>query len=167
MRLPITLFTIALASTGIARAASSQPIIDLNALQASPLEISEGLAPLDRSDRDGKPPKEMPQSCKDAAITPEQKTKIDEAVYQANREKIQQDADLKLAFMNYSHTVKDATSDLQAGQNASTQLRDAIQRIVGSHLGLGTRILYEIVTPEQRAKTFECMLELHKKHRKF
>lgn len=167
MKLPMTLCAMVLASTAIAQAAQSQ--IDLSVLQsASPQEILEGLGPQrhkdDKDEKDTK--KEMPQSCTEAAITPEQKTKIEEAVYQAKREKIQQDADLKLAFMNYSHTLKDPTSDLKAGQDATTQLSDAIQKKVVAHLNLGTKIIFEIVTPEQRAKTFDCMVDMHKKYRR-
>ncbi|MGZ3742886.1 MAG: hypothetical protein ACXWRE_09780 [Pseudobdellovibrionaceae bacterium] len=165
MKLTVSLLAVVLASAGIAKAANSQPspLFDLSNSQASPQEILDGLRPFDNNQ---KIPKDMPQSCKDAAITPEQKTKIEEAVYQASKDKVQLDADIKLAFMNYSHTVKDPTSDLAAAQTASTQLSDSINKLVVAHINIGNHILYDIVTPEQRANTFECIKELHKKCRK-
>jgi Spy/CpxP family protein refolding chaperone len=171
MKMRMTLFAVVLASGGIVSAAETHRALDLNTLQASPLEILEGLAPQKHDERDkdkdsdDKKAADMPQACTDAAITPEQKTKIEDAVYQAVRAKVQLDADLKLAVMTYAHTVKDQKSDLAAAQVASTQVTDAIGKIAVAHMNLGTHILYEIVTPEQRPKAFECLKELHKKNR--
>jgi Spy/CpxP family protein refolding chaperone len=169
MKMKTIFFTVALASTGIARAANTPPMVDLNTLQASPLEILQGLAPQAQTQTqtqgavtDPKKPAETPQACKDAAITPEQKAKIDDAVYQAMREKVQLDANLKMAFMTYGHIVMDPKSDMAAAQAASTQVTDSVSKMAAAHMNLGTHILYEIVTPEQRAKTFECMVALHK-----
>lgn len=165
MKMKTIFFTVALASTGIARAANTQPMVDLNTLQASPLEILQGLAPQAQTQgavTDPKKPAEIPQACKDAAITPEQKAKIDDAVYQAMREKVQLDANLKIAFMNYGHTVMDSKSDMAAAQAASAQVTDSVGKMAAAHMNLGTHILYEIVAPEQRAKTFECLVALHK-----
>jgi Spy/CpxP family protein refolding chaperone len=148
MKLRMTIFAVVFAAGGIARGSDT--------LLASPLEILQALTPKVST----------PQACTDAAITPDQKTKIQDAAYQAMREKVQLDADLKLAFMNYGHTVMDATSDIAAAQAASLQVTDNIGKMAVAHMTLGTHILYEIVTPEQRAKTFECMVALHKMHRK-
>lgn len=172
MKFKMIMIAAMMASGGLARAATTNPPgpkVDLNIIQSNPLELLQGLAPKDDHDDDDDKKddmKKMPQACTDAAITDDQKTKIKEAIFNNKRDKVQLEANLKIAFMNYAHTVMDKTSDMAAAQTASAAITDAIHKMADSHLGLGNDILYNLVTPDQRAKTFECMVALHKMHKK-
>lgn len=112
------------------------------------------------------PDKRWPQACKDANMTEDQKTQIKEAIYNNMRDEVQLKANLKLAFMTYGHTVMDKSSDKAAGDTAGAGIVDAITKLAQGHVALSNKILYDIVTPDQRAKTFECIMELHKKKSK-
>lgn len=82
------------------------------------------------------------------------------------RDEIQLKADLKLAFMNYGHTVMDKASDKAAGDAAGNGITEAITKIAQGHIALSNTILYDLVTPDQRAKTYQCMIDLHKNKKK-
>ena len=82
------------------------------------------------------------------------------------RSEIQLKTDLKLAFMDYGHTVMDKTSDKAAADASAAKITDAVTKLAQGHLALSNNILYDIVTPDQRAKTYECMIALHKKGQK-
>lgn len=157
----------------MAKAAPVTPV-DLNTLSGNPLVILEGIAPemmdKDKDDKDhdkdhGKDTdkmKEIPAACKEAAFTDDQKTKVKESVYNSLREKVQLDANLKLAKMAYAKTVFDPASDLAAAEGASADITKAVGALVDNHMALGNDIIYNIATPEQRAKTVECIARLHK-----
>lgn len=112
------------------------------------------------------PDKRWPQACKDANITEDQKTQIKDAIYKNMRDEVQLKANLKLAFMHYGHTVMDKNSAKTDGETSGNGIVDAITKLAQGHLALSNNILYDIVTPDQRAKTYECMMELHKKKHK-
>ena len=170
MKLKMIMLAAVMASGGFAQGAainSPGPQVDLNMIQSDPLELIKGLSPSDDQDNDKKDHmKNMPQACTDAAITDDQKTKIKEAIFNNKRDRVQLEANLKVAFMNYAQTVMDKTSDMTAAQTTSAAITDAIHKMADSHLALGNDILYNLVTPDQRAKTFECIVALHKMHRK-
>jgi Spy/CpxP family protein refolding chaperone len=128
---------------------------------------SPGPSPAPSPSPSPQPPKHgkirLPKSCKEANLTEGQKTQIKEAIYNNMRDETQLKANLKLAFMNYSHTVMDKNSDIGSAQTAAAGITDAVTKLAQGHLALGNHILYDIATPDQRAKTFQCILELHKK----
>lgn len=152
--------------------AQALPNVDLNILQASPMDIINGLGLQkddaskgggdQQDDQKNAQKSKMPQACTDAAFTDDEKTKIQDAVYTSMKDQIQLQANLKIAAMTYAHTVVDKTTDLTAAQTASTALTDAITKLSDAHLALGNDILYNIVTADQRANTFKCLMALHK-----
>lgn len=154
----------------MAKAAPANPV-DLNTLSGNPLLVLESIAPemmdkdKDKGDKhhgDKDKMKEMPAACKEAAFTDDQKTKVKESVYNSLREKVQLDANLKLAMMAYAKTVLDPASDLAAAEAASGEITTAVGALVDNHMALGNDIIYNIATPEQRPKTVECLAKLHK-----
>jgi len=179
-------------SGGIARATQPKinqpaPSVDLNILQSNPMDLlmlveppteptpeptpepspspepspapSPAPSPTPKPD-DGK----MPQACKDANFTEDQKAKIKDAIYQNMRDKVQLDANLKLAFMTYAHTVMDKNSMKTDGETAAAGITDAVTKLTQSHLSLSNNIMYDIVTPDQREDAFKCVIALHKKY---
>lgn len=190
MNMKVLIFA-ALMAGGVARAAEVRinqpsPDVDLNIIQDSSQDLlyladptpepspspspepspapSPGPSPAPSPTPAPMPDKRMPQSCKDANLTDDQKTQIKEAIYNNMRDEVQLKANLKLAFMSYGHTVMDKSSDKAAGDTAGAGIVDAITKLAQGHIALSNHILYDIVTADQRAKTFECIMELHKQH---
>lgn len=161
-----TLAATLIAATGIANA---NPM-DLTTPIASPEEILEAFAPQrshrgdrdrNRDDKQAEPPK----ACTDAALTDDQKKLIVDATHQSNRDKVQMDADLKMAFMDYQKTAMDSASDRATADTDAARISDGISKLAAHHLKLANQILYDIAKPEQRANVFMCMKAMHKKSR--
>lgn len=151
-----TLLLSVMAAGTLAHATTSAPPVDLSTLSQSPLYLIEGLA----SHGGGGHP--MPQACVDAAITDAQHVQIEEAVYQSEKERIKAESDMKIAMMDYMHTLNDPSSDLAAAQAASGLVADGAGKMAANHFSLGNTILYTILTPEQRPKAIKCLMTLHK-----
>lgn len=183
MKMKVLILAVMLAG-GMARAAEVRlnqpnPEVDLNIIQSASQDLLPFVDPPEPTPSPSpepspapspapapSPDKRMPQACKDANITEDQKTQIKQAIYNNMRDEVQLKANLKLAFMNYGHTVMDKMSDKAAGETAGNGVVDAITKLAQGHMALSNTILYDIVTPDQRAKTYECILALHKKKSK-
>jgi Spy/CpxP family protein refolding chaperone len=153
-----------LAAGTFAHAADSVENLDLSTVSQSPLQLIDLLAP----QHGGPGGHAMPQACADAAITPDQHKSIMDAVYAAERERVKTQADLKLAIMDYMHTVSDEKSVAADGDKAGAMITDGVTKMVAAKVALKNNIIYTILTPEQRTKAVQCMMimdrvEMHKK----
>lgn len=126
---------------------------DLSTLSQSSLFYIDALAPKEGDDH-----RHLPKACEDAKVTDDQKTKIREAVYQSETTKAQLEANLKVAFLNYGHTLADSTSTLTAAQTAEATLTDSISKMATNRIDLKNNILYNILTADQRRPALACMM---------
>lgn len=181
MKMTLTLLVASLATAGLAHAAAPNDgrSIDLNALSPTPEAIEQAFAKSkkddkgrsndrhDRRDRgQAKQDDQEPKACTDAAITDDQKTQIETAVFNAKKEQIQQKADLKIALMDYAQTVMDQTTDKAAAEAAAQKITDGATKLVSGHLALANNVFYDILQPTQRKNAFMCLVAKMKKHHK-
>lgn len=150
-----------MATTGFAHAADVQAE-EISAFAMDPQEVLEALS----VDRDERRTTQPPKACQDAAIRDDQKAAIESAVLDAKREKIKVKADLKVAMMDYARSATDPNSDKATAEAAAGKIVEGVNKLASGQVGLATRILYDLVTPEQRKNTFLCLVELHKKQHK-
>jgi hypothetical protein len=139
--------------------------IDLSQLSQSPLQLLEGFQPERRGgdhDNGGPGAHKMPQACVDAAITDDQHKQIEQAVFSAEKDRVQIQADLKVAIMDYVHTLSDSTSDLAAGTAAGALITDGVSKMTNNNLALKNNIIYTILTPAQRTKAVQCLMILER-----
>jgi len=176
MKMKWTLVAAGLATAGFAHAAEFSAPLDVTQLPQEPNEILQALAPEyaklpavtdhrengdRRQTRGDQAQTPIPKSCVDANITEDQKAAIYGAVLDAKKQKIQVMADLKIALLDYSRAAMDKNSDKGAAEAAGGRMVDSVNKLASGGVALGTKVLYELVTPDQRKNTFLCIVKLH------
>ncbi|MBC7371994.1 MAG: hypothetical protein H7326_10535 [Bdellovibrionaceae bacterium] len=142
-----------MAAGSLAHAADKMEGLDFSTLSQSQLPLLEIMKP-NHPDQ----PHKMPQECADAAITEDQHVAIMDAVYQGERERVKIESDLKLAIMDYMHTVMDPKSEAAAGDSTGALITEGVAKMASNKIGLKNKIIYTILKPEQRVKAVQCMM---------
>ncbi len=103
-------------------------------------------------------------TCPDAKFTDAQKTRIHETVYQFHKEKIQLDANLKKAKMEFVHGMLDARSDRGGVEKLGAAVTGSVTALVAAIQVLQVNIMMDVLQPAQRGPAMKCFIEMMKHH---
>lgn len=102
---------------------------------------------------------------KDLMLTKEQREKMRKAFFKFQEEKINLEAAIKRARLNYVKVVSDSSSNADAAKAAAQEIANSLSKMVAAKLALKTQISYEILTEKQRkARAFSMLMRGHWKH---
>ncbi|RYZ79712.1 MAG: hypothetical protein EOP06_26685 [Proteobacteria bacterium] len=134
-----------------------QSPVDLAAFSSSPLELLPVFTPMH-----GAPTSPGHQACVDANITPDQHAQITEAIYQSERSHVKLQSDLKVAIMDYVHTLMNTASVSTDAEANSALVADGVAKLVALKTTLTNNIVYTILKPEQRVNAVKCMMMMER-----
>lgn len=103
--------------------------------------------------------------CRRITLDDAQKAALRTALYEHKKARITIKAEIKTAHLTYAHTVSSSESTRAEAEAAGTALTTAIGKSFTSKTEFATKVLYDILTAEQRPAGYKCMKWLARKHR--
>jgi hypothetical protein len=102
------------------------------------------------------------RQCANITLTPEQKGSLTDVVFEFRKAMIIAKGEVKIARLTYGHTVSNPASVRADAEAAGVQVRDSVANLVGIKKDFATKVLYDILTPDQRGPAYECMKAAHR-----
>ncbi|MGE0173138.1 MAG: hypothetical protein AB7T49_10145 [Oligoflexales bacterium] len=131
--------------------------------EIAPYQTMFGLNP---DNEPGAPPVRPMGPCAEVNLAPEQKAALKDAIFEFRKELITLKAQVKIAKLTYDHTVTDSATLRTDAETVGNQIRDGVTNVIGAKIGFKTKILYDIVTPDQRLAAYRCMKFIERLHRR-
>jgi hypothetical protein len=97
-------------------------------------------------------------------LTDAQKDLVKEAIYQFAQAQVQNEANVKKAFLSADHTFMSATSAKADGQAAQASLIAAISTTIKAKADLDLAVTYDILQPAQRENALICARIIQGQH---
>jgi hypothetical protein len=145
-----------------ATAAITQEIETLGAALGTPHETSENTEVAEGSN----PASAMRRGpCKRITLDDTQKAALRTALYEHKKERISIRAEVKTTHLTYAHTVSSSTSTRAEAEAAGAALTAAVGKGATSKMEFANKVLYDILTAEQRPAGYKCMKWLARHHR--
>ncbi len=159
MRTLITLLFITATSTGFAQATEADRNAFFGHNGQFNLQALEGALTGETENLRGAP-------CSDLNLTDEQKQAIGSAFIAHKKATIQDEADFKIAQIDYIVALMDTTGDKAKADAAAAALATTTSATVSAHLGFVNELLFTVLTLEQRRPALKCMKAMkdHMKH---
>ncbi len=107
--------------------------------------------------------KELPKSCKNVNLTPEQEALAREVIHSALKERIKIKAELRLAKLDYLHSIASDKSISAEAETSGAMITSSIAKLISNRVAATNTIIYSVLKPEQRRDATKCMLALKAK----